>query len=47
MPEEKETWWVVVRVDNGYPLIIYKTKEQAEAAIGGSKGEKVVPVQRI
>jgi len=36
-------WYVLVRPDNGYPVLIYPEKERAEL-IASKNGYKVVPV---
>lgn len=42
-----QIWWVVVRVDNNYPLLIYPDKARAELVVKNSKFEKVVKVQQV
>ena len=43
---EKETWWVTVRRDNHYPLLIYKDKAYAELVAYPNK-DLIIPVQAL
>ena len=38
-----DTWYVIARKDNGYPLTVYADKERAEH-VARANGEVVVPV---
>ncbi len=44
MIDERQTvWWVIVRKDNGYPLIVYADENRAKQ-VARVNGEEVVAV---
>lgn len=44
----KPPWYIIVRPDNGYPVLVYPDKERAEliAQINGYKVMVVMPVKK-
>jgi hypothetical protein len=42
----ESTWYVVVRPDNGYPVLVYPEKSRAEL-VARLNGYRIVPVQPI
>ena len=45
MGTREALWFVVVRPDNGYPVLVYVEKERAEM-VAKANGYQVVPVKR-
>lgn len=41
--ENPQCWWVVIRSDNHYPLVIYPDKRYAELVAGPNK-QLIIPV---
>jgi hypothetical protein len=39
------TWYVVVRKDNGYPLLVYPDRKTALRISGCGKNETIIPVE--